>query len=322
MSRRGMRRARIGGVLGGVMLCGSVWAQALPAPAAPPAAPVVSAPSMTGVRSVVVPVPGSRWPGGQIVLQFEPETTALLPESVTALQPLAACLKGSAWETVLEGLTASPAPANPLRVPRFHLQFDRDSGELSAASKALLDSVARCARGDGSYVVLLANADGTVGRILVQGRVAEHMLSQRNEAVLLDGAGQRFTVSDDQVRRDFGSAMAALPLLPEQFVIRFDLGRVEMTAESRETLQRVVDSMRARQAPDVSVVGHTDTLGSEQSNEALSLKRAQWVAEQLRKVAPADLILAIEAHGEANPLVPTPDETNEPRNRRVEITVR
>ena len=73
----------------------------------------------------------------------------------------------------------------------------------------------------------------------IAGLSAAWLLSQRNEAVLLDGAGQRFTVSDAQVRRDFGSAMAALPLLPEQFVIRFDLGRVEMTAESRETLQRL-----------------------------------------------------------------------------------
>lgn len=296
-------------------MCGGALAQA-------PAAPVVSPPSMAGVRSVVIPVPGVRWPGGQIVLNFEPETTALALESVAALRPLAACLKGSAWESVLDGVSEAAAATNPLRKPRFHLQFDRDSGELSATSKALLDSVARCARGDGSYVVLLANFDGSVGRILVEGRVAEHMLSQRNEAVLLDGAGQRFIVSDEQVRRDFGAAMAALPLLPEQFVIRFDLGRVEMTAESRQTLQRVVDSMRARQAPDVSVVGHTDSLGSAESNEALSLKRAQWVADQLRKVAPADMILAIEAHGEGNPAVPTPDETNEPRNRRVEITVR
>jgi peptidoglycan-associated lipoprotein len=306
--------ARLAVALGGLFLVGGVSAQS--------PSPTVSPPSAAGVRSIVVPVPGARWPGGQIVLHFEPETTALTTESVSALRPLAACLQGSAWESVFEGMASTGANPNPLRVPRFHLQFDRDSGELSAASKGLLDSVARCARGDGSYVVLLSNFDGTVGRILVQGRVAEHMLSQRNEAVLLDGTGQRFIVSDEQVRRDFGSAVAALPLLPEQFVIRFDLGRVEMTAESRQTLQRVVDSMRARQAPDVSVIGHTDSLGSAESNEALSLKRSQWVADQLRKLAPADMILAIEAHGEGNPAVPTPDETNEPRNRRVEITVR
>jgi len=32
--------------------------------------------------------------------------------------------------------------------------------------------------------------------------------------------------------------------------------------------------------------------------------------------------ITIESHGEKNPLVPTPDDTEEPRNRRVEVTVR
>jgi outer membrane protein OmpA-like peptidoglycan-associated protein len=33
-------------------------------------------------------------------------------------------------------------------------------------------------------------------------------------------------------------------------------------------------------------------------------------------------LVDVTSHGEADPLVPTPDERLEPRNRRVEITVR
>jgi outer membrane protein OmpA-like peptidoglycan-associated protein len=36
----------------------------------------------------------------------------------------------------------------------------------------------------------------------------------------------------------------------------------------------------------------------------------------------ADAVMAIESHGERNLLVPTPDDTAEPGNRRVEITLR
>ena len=73
---------------------------------------------------------------------------------------------------------------------------------------------------------------------------------------------------------------------------------------------------------DVSVVGHTDTVGEKGYNYALSLKRAKAVASILLGKGVDPSTLDITSHGKDNPLVPTGDQVHEPRNRRVEITVR
>ena len=72
----------------------------------------------------------------------------------------------------------------------------------------------------------------------------------------------------------------------------------------------------------MSVIGHSDTQGKAEANEALALRRAGAIAQQLRQLGLQDPVLSVESHGERNLLVPTPDETAEPRNRRVEITLR
>ena len=92
--------------------------------------------------------------------------------------------------------------------------------------------------------------------------------------------------------------------------------------ESLALLQKVLDTIRDRAPVDVSVVGHTDTVGKKEYNYALSMKRARAVASILVGKGVDPSILQITSHGKDNPLVPTGDQVPEPRNRRVEITVR
>ena len=72
----------------------------------------------------------------------------------------------------------------------------------------------------------------------------------------------------------------------------------------------------------MSVIGHTDTVGKAEANETLALTRAGTIAEQLRQLGLQNMVITVESHGERNLLIPTPDDTPEPRNRRVEITLR
>jgi len=81
-------------------------------------------------------------------------------------------------------------------------------------------------------------------------------------------------------------------------------------------------TIRDRAPVDISVVGHTDTVGKDDYNSVLSLKRARAVASILRGKGVDPSVLDITSHGKRNPLVPTGDQVPEPRNRRVEITVR
>lgn len=173
-----------------------------------------------------------------------------------------------------------------------------------------------------SYVALLPSPDGSVGNVVVQGQRGEQVLGAAQQGALLDGSQPPFVVSAERLQRDFGAAMQARPPLPEQFLLNFETGGSELTADSKALLVRIVARAQARLSLDMSVIGHTDTQGAAHANEALALKRAMAIAEQLRAMGLRDAVMAVESHGERNPLVPTPDETPEPRNRRVEVTLR
>jgi outer membrane protein OmpA-like peptidoglycan-associated protein len=74
--------------------------------------------------------------------------------------------------------------------------------------------------------------------------------------------------------------------------------------------------------PDVQVIGHTDTAGSNAVNDPLSQQRAEVVRRGLvARGIPADRVTAT-GRGERELAVPTADGVAEPRNRRVEILVR
>jgi len=72
----------------------------------------------------------------------------------------------------------------------------------------------------------------------------------------------------------------------------------------------------------VLVVGHTDSVGSDQYNDTLSLQRADVIRVGLIQngIAPENIVAV--GRGKRELLVPTADGVAEPRNRRVEIVVR
>jgi outer membrane protein OmpA-like peptidoglycan-associated protein len=74
--------------------------------------------------------------------------------------------------------------------------------------------------------------------------------------------------------------------------------------------------------PDVLVIGHTDTTGNDALNDVLGQQRADAVRDILVRlgVPPAD-IRAV-SRGKRELAVPTGDNVDEPRNRRVVIEVR
>lgn len=186
----------------------------------------------------------------------------------------------------------------------------------------LMASLLAACAGPQSYVALLPSPDGSLGKVVVQSPRGEQTLTKAQQGALLDGSKPPFDVSNEQLQRDFGAAMRARPAAPEQFLLYFETGGSDLTPESKLLLQTIVERAKTRASVDMSVIGHSDTQGAADANEALALQRATAIAEQLRTLGLANTTLAIESHGERNLLVPTPDETPEPRNRRVEITLR
>jgi peptidoglycan-associated lipoprotein len=174
-----------------------------------------------------------------------------------------------------------------------------------------------------SYVVLLNNSDGSTGQIKLTTPAGETVLTKAGQASRLDGrAGQTLVVTRAQIDRDFGAAMDARPAKPVSFLLYFVAGGARLTPESEADVGKVLSEITSRPVPDISIIGHTDTAGDTGANERLGLERARYVGGLLAGARLDPRNVVIESHGEKNLLVPTPDETAEPRNRRVEVTVR
>ncbi len=170
-----------------------------------------------------------------------------------------------------------------------------------------------------SYVVLIPSPDGSVGEVVVKGQKGEQVLTKAGQAGSLDGSALQ--VEDKQIKQDFGDAMAALPKIPVRFLLYFKTGTT-LTAESESLLPKIVADAKIRPAVDISVIGHTDTLYTDPYNNQLALKRATKVSELLTQSGLKANSITIESHGKRNLLVQTPDNTWEPRNRRVEVSIR
>jgi outer membrane protein OmpA-like peptidoglycan-associated protein len=133
-------------------------------------------------------------------------------------------------------------------------------------------------------------------------------------------APRAFDAAD--VQRVFGDALAALPPPPRRFVLFFQFDSDELTEEARALVPEILRVVSDRPVPEVDVVGHTDTTGATEGNYQLGMKRAATVRALLLKAGLDESLIDMKSHGEADPLVHTPDNTYERRNRRVEVAVR
>ncbi len=175
--------------------------------------------------------------------------------------------------------------------------------------------------------VLLEDDNGKVGSIQVENDAGAQTLNQAGQATGLDRAGQEpvepFVLEEDEIRDVFGEVLDAQPEPPVTFLLYFRTGTSELTDESQALIPEILRTIDGRETPPrIAVVGHTDTVGAASVNASLSLERARTVRDLLLRQALDPEMVELTSHGEGNPLIPTADETSEPRNRRVEVTIR
>ncbi|MEO8838261.1 MAG: OmpA family protein [Herbaspirillum sp.] len=169
----------------------------------------------------------------------------------------------------------------------------------------------------------MPSPDGSVGAIIVSTPKGSVLVNKKQQAVELDGSTvNTFNVSDAKLQTDFSSALAAQPIIPVKFEVYFKTGGASLTPESDAFIPWVISTIRKRSVAALSVIGHTDTVGTLLENERLGLLRAQTIARLLKQSGVQVLEMTVASHGEQNLLIKTADETPEPKNRRVEISVR
>ena len=199
--------------------------------------------------------------------------------------------------------------------------------ELAPVGRHVFSWVLSCALVAGcassGTIVLLPEKDGRPTAVVVREGDKELVLDQPYAAAAITPLRPRaYRASPQEVEAQFGSALAAQPARAVAITLYFILGSDELTDESKQDVDRILAEIARRPVPDVLVVGHTDAVGTDQSNDALGQQRADSMRAALigRGIAP-DNVRAI-SRGKRALAIPTADGIAEPRNRRVEILVR
>lgn len=101
--------------------------------------------------------------------------------------------------------------------------------------------------------------------------------------------------------------------------ITFDIGKSTLKPESYSELNRIVTLMKENPELKFSVEGHTDSTGSEASNQTLSEQRSQAVIDELAKMGVGKNRLSASGKGQASPIADNGTDEGRAKNRRVEF---
>lgn len=175
-------------------------------------------------------------------------------------------------------------------------------------------------------VVLLAEDDGSVGKVVVTSNGGSQILDQAGLSTSTTDSDAPptapVTLERAEIDALFGDALAAQPPAPLYFRLFFETGTAVLNAESKSRLPEVISAAQNRKHARISVIGHTDRSGGAEINERIALQRAEEIRTLLINEGLPSEVIKARSHGEHDNLIPTADGVSEAQNRRVEINIR
>ena len=114
---------------------------------------------------------------------------------------------------------------------------------------------------------------------------------------------------------------APAPAPSRSYMVFFDWDKATLTDRAQAIIKEAADNSTRVQYTRIEVNGYTDTSGTPQYNQGLSIRRAQAVAGELVRDGVPQSSIGIQGFGETHLLVPTGAGVREPQNRRVEIII-
>lgn len=185
----------------------------------------------------------------------------------------------------------------------------------------LLFALAAC--GPKTMVVVVPDDDGHVGKVNVESAKESRILGVADESVVVtDTISKPKVLSQAQIQKEFGQALAAAPAKPDSILLYFKSESAEPDAASLKLIPKVVEIIKTRPIARITVIGHTDDTGDRTYNDRLSIARAESVRKLLVRAGLDPDVVTIHGFGPNDPLVPSVPGKSTPLNRRVEIFIR
>ena len=177
---------------------------------------------------------------------------------------------------------------------------------IGAAGGAVVGAIAGKGKGAAIGAVVGGAAGAVAGNVWTKRQ--EEQKKQMEEATA--GTGVAVTQTEDN----------RLKLeIPSD--ISFDVGRADINPNFRTILDTFAKGLVSNPSSNVTIIGHTDSSGSDAINNPLSLNRAASVRDYIVARGVATNRIAIDGRGSHEPVVANDTSANKAKNRRVEIFV-
>ncbi len=183
--------------------------------------------------------------------------------------------------------------------------------KIGAATGAVIGAAvgSKVDRGQGKYVgaVVGAIAGGAVGHYM------DEQEKQLQKDLAKEAARNELSIvrmSDDTLKVGVASD------------ISFDVNSAEIKFNARQTYDKIAAVLKDYDKTIIHVVGHTDSDGSDQHNQALSERRAEAVANLLANNGVPSSRVRIEGRGEREPVASNATPEGKRKNRRVDIVIK
>ncbi len=190
--------------------------------------------------------------------------------------------------------------------------YQHQDAAIGAGIGAVLGAVAgkQASRADGAPYV------GAVIGAIAGGSVGGYMDKQREDL--------KKKLAEEERRRELAVSQLASDTIKIGVAsdASFDVGSSTLSPAAQATFAKIAATLKDYDKTVIHVVGHTDTLGTAENNQALSDRRAQAVGDYLASQGVVAGRVREEGRGERELAVRTADNVNEPRNRRVDIVIK
>jgi len=129
-------------------------------------------------------------------------------------------------------------------------------------------------------------------------------------------------MSKEEIKKRFEDVIVSVPPKPLSYMLYFKSNSLELTEKSKRLLDIVLQSIKDRSPCMVDIIGHTDTIDSNEKNIKVSLQRAKYISSMIKKMNIKVVSLSTKGYGEEDLLVKTADNVEEQKNRAVEIFIK
>lgn len=177
---------------------------------------------------------------------------------------------------------------------------------IGAAGGAVVGAIAGKGKGAAIGAVVGGAAGAVAGNVWTKRQ--EEQKRQMEEATA--GTGVAVTKTEDNRLK-----------LEVPSDISFDVGRADISPNFRTVLDTFANGLVSNPNSNVTIIGHTDSSGSDAINNPLSINRAASVRDYLVTRGVASNRIAIDGRGSREPIAANDTPANKAKNRRVEIFV-